>query len=231
MRKKSLTMKGLVLVVAVLGITFTAQADPPWEEVIQEHVETLHERIEALEQQARFFDMGDGTVIDTRTRLQWLKDANCLVTHYPELDTYDDTSLEGTVVWETALEFVEGMNDGTYPDCGLGYTDWEFPTKDELQSLGITPDYADDSVRVRIFPFWEWRKPGLPFTNLMKFWGIDDSSGIPYHHPLAYFTEEGGTVNLHNGYYHMPNTGGCPTHPTCRDKVWPVRRVGGIPPY
>ncbi len=82
----------------------------------------------------RFTDHLDGTVTDNLTALMWLKNANCLGTVYPGFDA-DDTAGDGSVTWLHALDFVSGINSGTYPDCGAARTDWRLPNRVELASL------------------------------------------------------------------------------------------------
>jgi YVTN family beta-propeller protein len=82
----------------------------------------------------RFTDHLDGTVTDNLTGLMWLKNANCLGTSYPGFDT-DGTAGDGAVLWQHALDFVAGINAGTYPDCRAGRTDWRLPNRVELASL------------------------------------------------------------------------------------------------
>ncbi len=59
----------------------------------------------------RFRDLGDGTVLDTRTGLQW---AQC--------DNGSD------IDWPGAKEYAENLTLG-------GYSDWRLPTRDELADL------------------------------------------------------------------------------------------------
>jgi hypothetical protein len=99
----------------------------------------------------RFTDNGDGTVTDNLTGLVWLKDTNCIATHYPDFDQDGDYG-DGAVTWQHALDFVAGINDGAYPLCGAGYTDWRLPNVRELQSL------IDYGVREPALP------AGHPFT-------------------------------------------------------------------
>ena len=84
--------------------------------------------------EARFTDNGDGTVTDNLTGLMWLKDANCIATHYDYFDN-DETPGDGGVTWQHALDFVAGINNQTYSQCGAGYTDWRLPNVRELESL------------------------------------------------------------------------------------------------
>lgn len=82
----------------------------------------------------RFTVNGDGTVTDRLTGLMWLQDTRCMATSYPEFDN-DYNAGDGEVTWQHALDFVAGINDGTYPDCGAGYTDWHLPNNREFLSL------------------------------------------------------------------------------------------------
>jgi hypothetical protein len=77
---------------------------------------------------------GSGMVTDKLTGLVWLQDANCILTNYTGFDT-DQTSGDGWVTWQHALDFVAGINNGTYPNCGAGHTDWRLPNVNELESL------------------------------------------------------------------------------------------------
>jgi hypothetical protein len=86
----------------------------------------------------RFTDNLDGTVTDNLSGLVWLKDANCMSTEYPEADTDKGTTHaegDGWVIWQSALDFVAGINDGTYSECGAGHTDWHLPNRIEALSL------------------------------------------------------------------------------------------------
>jgi hypothetical protein len=82
----------------------------------------------------RFTKHGDGTVTDNLTGLMWLQDANCITTQYSGFDN-DDVAGDGKVTWQHALEFVAGINAGTYPNCCAGHTDWWLPNVREMQSL------------------------------------------------------------------------------------------------
>lgn len=82
----------------------------------------------------RFRDNGDGTVTDYLTGLMWLKDANCMRTYYPSYDTTGAHG-DGAVTWQQALDFVAGINSGTFSQCGAGYQDWRLPNRKELRSL------------------------------------------------------------------------------------------------
>ena len=82
----------------------------------------------------RFGDNADGTVTDNLTGLMWLQDANCIETLYPEFDN-DGTIGDGRVTWQHALDFVEGINNGTFQNCAADYSDWRLPNLFELESL------------------------------------------------------------------------------------------------
>ncbi|MCX5884363.1 MAG: alpha/beta fold hydrolase [Proteobacteria bacterium] len=66
----------------------------------------------------RFADQGNGTVTDNLTGLMWTKNANLP---------------NGYRTWQQALDYVSGMNAGTYPN--YGYHDWRLPNRKELFSL------------------------------------------------------------------------------------------------
>ena len=85
----------------------------------------------------RFTDPGDGTVTDTLTGLMWLKDANCMASHYASVDqdTVSSSPGNGTVTWQHALDFVATINSGIRPLCAAGYADWRLPNRKELHSL------------------------------------------------------------------------------------------------
>jgi hypothetical protein len=102
----------------------------------------------------RFTDNGN-TVTDNLTSLMWLKDANCIATQYPAFDT-DSVDGDGNVTWQNALNFVAGINNGTYPNCRAGYTDWRLPNRKELHSL------TDFSQRNPALP------SGHPFANVLS---------------------------------------------------------------
>ena len=82
----------------------------------------------------RFTDNGNGTLTDNLTGLTWLQDANCIASNYPDYDQ-DSNPGDGAVNWQHALDFVAGINDGTYSQCGAAATDWRLPNIRELSSL------------------------------------------------------------------------------------------------
>ena len=92
----------------------------------------------------RFTDNGDGTVTDNLTGLVWTQDANLPA---------------GTKTWQQALDYVKGMNAGTYPN--LGYTDWRLPNRKGLFSLIDRSQYNPPI------------QSGHPFTNVQSnfYWG------------------------------------------------------------
>ena len=85
----------------------------------------------------RFTDNNDGTATDNLTGLVWLKDANCMASQYPgfDKDTASSSPGQGTVTFQHALDFVAGINSGTYPNCAAGKTDWRLPNRKEIYSL------------------------------------------------------------------------------------------------
>jgi len=104
---------------------------------------------------SRFEDNGDETVTDPKTGLMWTKDAN----------------LPGdTMLFHQALEYIEGINEGKYPN--FGHTDWRLPTLRELRSL---IDYTN-------FTGWAHAIPsGHPFENVQLLL-FNDSRVVTYLH-------------------------------------------------
>ena len=157
----------------------------------------------------RFTDNGDGTVTDNLTGLMWLKDANCMATSYPEFDN-DGVAGDGEVTWQHSLDFVAGINDGSYTYCGGNqpYTDWRLPNIKELLSL-IHYGFYDPALPCTAGPC-QWQE-GDPFINVPP-------SSSPYWSSTSRteFTSGALLVYMING-----NT-------TSSDKsfsnyVWPVR--------
>jgi hypothetical protein len=109
----------------------------------------------------RFTDNEDGTVTDNLTGLVWLRDANCISTHYSDFDN-DGTVADGQVTWQHALDFVAGINNGTYPNCGAGYTDWRLANVRELHSL-VHYDFANPALPNTVG--MGQSTEGDPFTN------------------------------------------------------------------
>jgi hypothetical protein len=109
----------------------------------------------------RFTDNLDGTMNDNLPELMWLKDANCISTQYPSFDS-DAMAGDGMVKWQHALDFVKGINDGTYSNCGGGYTDWRLPNRKELRSLY---NY-DEPITVNDIPNSAWLE-NEGFSNVL----------------------------------------------------------------
>jgi len=147
----------------------------------------------------RFTDNGDETVTDTLTGLMWLKEANCMEMSYPDFDI-DDIAQDGAVTWQHALDFVAGINDGTYNLCGAGYTDWKLPNVNELKSI------IDRSRYNRALPY------GHPFTNVSIGYAYWSSTSYVHFRTQAWFVSmyagSVGTDFKAEGNYVWPVRGG-----------------------
>ncbi|MBI4383891.1 MAG: DUF1566 domain-containing protein [Nitrospinae bacterium] len=66
----------------------------------------------------RFLDFGDGTILDSKTKLMWMK------------NDYWQTENKWAS-WYTAVEFAQRMNNKKF----AGHSDWRLPTPDEAKSL------------------------------------------------------------------------------------------------
>ena len=134
----------------------------------------------------RFTDNGDGTVKDNLTGLIWAKDAD----------------LAGTVTWQEALDYVTGMNNGTYPN--FGYTDWRLSNLNELESL------IDSGNHGHALP------SGHPFTNVKISW-YWSSTTTPQNSLVAFI------VDVWNGDY-IAKSG---KTQSASFVMWPMRGNGG----
>lgn len=82
----------------------------------------------------RYTDNNDQTVIDNKTGLIWLQNANCIGTHYPNF-ARDHSPGDGRINWRDAQTFITKLNAGQFAKCNTTYTDWRLPTLQEMQSL------------------------------------------------------------------------------------------------
>jgi len=165
----------------------------------------------------RFTDNPEGTVTDNLTGLVWLKDANCIATTYPEFDndvavgylegTWKSTAEDGRVIWQHALDFVAGINDGTYSNCGAGATDWRLPNRFELESL-LTLAYTDFAVPDTAGT-GQWSE-GDPFNNVQPFsyWSSTTCVALPYSAWFVHMQDGNVGISMKIDYYFY---------------VWPVR--------
>jgi len=139
----------------------------------------------------RFTDNNDGTVTDNLTGLMWLKDANCITSWYPGFDN-GNTPGDGRVGWQLALDFVLGINDGSYANCGGNppYNDWRLPNLRELQSLihygfsypalpctaGPCHSQGGDPFNNLLFDHY-WSSTTLAFDDTDMAWVVDMGTG------------------------------------------------------
>ncbi len=82
----------------------------------------------------RFQDFGDGTILDAKSKLMWMK--------------MDVWQTEGKWLnWHMANEFVQKANNKKFG----GYSDWRLPTPDEAQSLYEPNKINEDKDGDKIF--------------------------------------------------------------------------------
>ena len=108
---------------------------------------------------ARFTDMGNGTVRDIDSGLIWLKDANC--------SELEGTDASGKADWVTANSAADSLSNGT---CGLidgtSAGDWRLPTHDEWWSFVDSINYSDP-VLCNAAGTAQWSE-GDPFTGVQS---------------------------------------------------------------
>jgi hypothetical protein len=135
----------------------------------------------------RFTDNNNGTITDNLTGLIWLKNANCIDTlnlHFP-----NDPGIGGRVFWQHALDFVAGINAGTY-DCsdtsngGSHQTDWRLPNLNELRSLldqgthfpALPLGHPFTGFDSNDFSLWYWSSTTV-FDGPGAAWGVGFAGG------------------------------------------------------
>jgi hypothetical protein len=117
----------------------------------------------------RFKDFGDGTILDGKTGLMWMKE--------------DTWQREGKWVnWYTANEYVQRMNNKNF----AGYSDWRLPTPEEAQTLyerrKRNVDKDGDKIYIdRMFP------PGAGWST----WTNKEKSGKAV---VVSLKDEGGAI-------------------------------------
>lgn len=141
----------------------------------------------------RFTDNGDGTITDNRTKLVWLKNADCY---------------SGKMAWSLAIFYCKSLKSG---DCGLSdgsaAGDWRLPNLFEMESL-------------RDMEYTTWALPntagtgqwseGDPFTTVQNadYWSSTTYKAVPATYAWKVLMYNGGVQE------HMKAD-------TCY--VWPVR--------
>lgn len=139
----------------------------------------------------RFTNHGNGTVTDHMTGLMWSQNANLPAS---------------TKTWQQALDYVAGMNAGTY--ANFGYTDWRLPNVVESLSL-VNHENSSPAIT-----------SGHPFSNIQ--------TGSTYYHTST--TTFAGCASSPNGCLWIVQfqTGGIGSSSKAGTRyVWPVRGGSG----
>ena len=109
----------------------------------------------------RYRDLGDGTLLDTRTGLQWMR---CALGQRWNGQTCAGEAREWT--WYKLNDQVRGINQqGGY----AGHTDWRVPTIDELKTLIV--EGAKPAIDLEAFSG----------TACMWFWSSSPAAGYAYY--------------------------------------------------
>jgi len=126
-----------------------------------------YDSIPATAPASRFIDLGNGTVMDWATGLQWKRCS--------EGQTWSGSTCTGTASthsWQEALQLAEGASE-------LGLSDWRLPNIKELASV-VELACADPTIDLAVFPgtpsseFWS----SSPLANLTdSAWFVNFSNG------------------------------------------------------
>jgi len=123
-----------------------------------------------------YTDLGDGTVRDNVTGLEWVQDGNLITARDPGFDT-DGTAGDGVVTWQHALGYVALLNADEY----LGHDDWRLPTIKELTSLVDSSLYnpaIDPVFSSVVVGYWS----STTFAgNTSNAWNANFTSGAIYN--------------------------------------------------
>ncbi len=174
----------------------------------------------------RFVDIGDGTMIDLLSGLQWLDTTECMRDNYAGFDT-EGTPGDGFVTWETALDFIQGLNIGLYPLCNSSnspFSDWRMGNRLEL--LSVTHYYAKPGTCCMYYleqwlSYLPWSGINGEGFNMGEYdWatGLPNPSGFP--RPLWTST----SYDTDSAYVY--NAGLGRVMPRSKDslfRIWPVR--------
>ena len=171
----------------------------------------------------RYYDLGDGTVLDCNTGKIWLQDASCLGT-----DTWDGTG--GTSIFTKVADLNSGMEFSCSGYTAGTYTDWQVPTISDLCSAGnfvqtcpagnASDSLIDSSVSGQPKVVNAKGDAGWT-TNGDAFVGVQSSS---YWSATEFDAVNAWRVNLFDGNVGNGFKG-------FNFFVWPVRVIaGGLPP-
>jgi hypothetical protein len=179
-------------------------------------------------------------VADQLTGLHWMRDANCMQSHYPWIDSgeygqvnpgdpneYIDYPGDGAVDWPSAINFVAGINSGNYPGCAPLYDAcvesgglWSLPNKDELESL-VDERFPPPRVSNAVGDMQT--SEGDPFLNIYDgyYWSMTEYVTDPPPDPNAVWV-----VSVSEGSVKSASTGmGDNFH-----SIWLVCREASPPP-
>lgn len=129
-------------------------------------------------EEARFTDLGDGTVRDNTTGLIWLKEADCL----------------GYASWEQALLIAAALGEG---QCGLtdgtAAGDWRLPTIGEWEAL-VDTNYSLPALS-NTAGSDQWSEGdafiGVLFQSFNNYWSATEEGTLAWYADL----KDGGTAS------------------------------------
>lgn len=158
----------------------------------------------------RYIDRGNGTVLDTKTNLLWLKNAGCVALN---LDLF--WGVNATMAQERVAALSSGgcgLNDGSASG------DWRLPLADEFRRIIVTPRFSQPPALLNARGDGQWSEEDafirVGKTNFNEafiywYWAVNPVSETDWYYVDFNYYEQGDWLRH--------------TNKTDRNSVWPVR--------
>lgn len=128
-----------------------------------------------IDKKGRYFDQGDGSLIDRSTGLQWLR--FCLGQRWDANKPVDDAQ---RYTFAAALDACGRFNQRL---AWAGFSDWRLPTREELSGLIDTTQHsAIDQIAFPATPHADFWTASICHDHSGCVWCVDFANGNEYWH-------------------------------------------------